>query len=88
MQLTISSEFEPYIQAKLESGKYRRAEDVVAEALSLLAARDIDEAERRAAMDQFIEEGIRSGNEEGWLTPEEVEVEMDTLLTELRKPHD
>lgn len=70
--VSLPDELDQYIEAKLASGSYAHASEVVRDALRLLMEQ---EAAQLDALRAEIQRGIRSGEEEGWI-PDEVIVEQ------------
>lgn len=78
MTIELSPESEVLVQAKVQSGLYRSAADVVERALELL--REQEQAEER--LEALLQEGIDSG-ESTEMTPEE----WDEIRQEVRRIH-
>ena len=76
LNVPVSEELARFIEAKVESGEYASAEQVVAEALHLLAAAETHESSEplQAAWD----EGIDSGDAG--------EIDLQQLTAEARRP--
>jgi antitoxin ParD1/3/4 len=60
MNVSLTDEFEQLIEAKLASGMYKNAAEVVREGLRLLKEKD----ERRAALTEELRRSIRTGLEQ------------------------
>lgn len=58
MELHLSAEIEQLLLAKVASGNYASAADVVSEALSLLEERDQDRARQLAALRSRIDQAL------------------------------
>ena len=79
MNISITPELEKFVHAKVESGMYNSASEVMREALRLLAERDALYHKRIAAMDALIQQGMDSGP---GIAPEVVWAEMDAIIRE------
>ena len=60
MNVSLGPELERYVQAKVASGLYQTASEVVREALRLLRERDEVHRQRVEALDTAIEAGLAS----------------------------
>jgi len=83
MRIEVSPELEQFIQAKVQSGRYRSASEVVGEALRLLEEQDRRAELRREELRQRIGEGLaslaRGEGVNGEAVFERLEVELDGL---------
>ncbi len=61
MNVNLTPQQEEWVQAKVTSGRYHNANEVVEEALKLLEERDHDREGRLVVLRQAIQEGIDSG---------------------------
>ena len=85
MNINISPELESFVAAKLASGVYNSANELFSEAVSLLAERDALQQRRIAAMDEFIQTALDEAEEDDYLTPEEVEKDINDFIEKLAK---
>lgn len=83
MNVSITPELEKFVHAKVASGMYNSASEVMREALRLLAERDECQRRRITAMDAFIQEGIDSAEEDAHLTSDERDAKTDGFWAEL-----
>ena len=83
MNVSITPELEKFVQAKVASGMYQSASELVREALRLLDERDELRLRRRQAMDQFIQAGFDSAARGEFVTPEEMDADLDQLFAEI-----
>ena len=61
MNLSVPEEWEPFIRAKMQSGRYRSEDEVLDEALRLLKEHDSKHAEEKARVEALLIEGLDSG---------------------------
>jgi len=87
MNVSITPELEEFVQAKVKSGMYQSASELFREALRLLAERDELHRRRIEAMDAFIQVGLDEAERGEFVTPEELEADIEQLFAELRQNH-
>lgn len=87
MNISITPELEQFVHAKVKSGMYNSASELIREALRLLAERDELHQRRIAAMDAFLQEGLDSAANEPPVTPEELWAELDEIIREAEQKH-
>ena len=61
MNVSLTPDLEKYVQAKVDTGRYRSSSEVVREALRLLEEKDQERAQRLAALKKEIQDGFDSG---------------------------
>jgi antitoxin ParD1/3/4 len=61
MNLSVPEHWEPFIRAKMQSGRYRSEDEVLDEALRLLKEHDSEQAEERERIEALLIEGLNSG---------------------------
>ncbi len=81
MNISITPELEKFVHAKVESGLYNSASEVMREALRLLAERDEFQRKRVEAMDALIQQGMDSG---AGMDPDFVWTEIDAIIHEAK----
>jgi antitoxin ParD1/3/4 len=87
MNVSITPELEKFIETKLRGGMYQSASELVREALRLLEARDALHQRRIELMDQYIQEGLDSGNEDDLISPAMLHAQLDSLSAEIAPNH-
>ena len=85
MNISITPELEAFVQAKVESGMYQSTSELIRDALRLLAERDEWHKKRIEAMDQFIQVGLDEAARGEFVTPEELEADLDQLFAERKQ---
>ena len=65
MNISLTSELENYVKAKVATGMYNSASEVMREALRLMEERDTMQAVRLEALRQEIDKGLDSLEREG-----------------------
>lgn len=85
MQVNISPEMEQIINARVESGMYPSAGEVVRDALQLLADHDEVYLRRLQTLRKNIEIGWQQSERGEVFTAEEVEAELDQIIAEAEK---
>ena len=85
MQINISPEMEQIINARVESGMYPTAGEVVRDALRLLADHDAAYLKRMQTLRKNIEVGWEQSERGEVFTAEEVEAELDQIIAEAEK---
>lgn len=74
MNVSLTRELESFVQAKVESGRYTSASEVVREALRLMEERDARLVEREQALQAFqaeLDRRIAEADAGGWIDGEE-----------------
>lgn len=64
MEIYITPELEQFIKLQVQSGRYSSTNELVGEALQLLAQRDDLRQKRRQTMDKFIDAGLDADGKE------------------------
>jgi antitoxin ParD1/3/4 len=80
VNVSLTPELEKLVQAKIESGRYSSASEVVEEALRLLEQREIDREIDLQALRARMDEGLASLDRGEWVDGEEF---MQRMLDEL-----
>ncbi len=70
MNVSLTPELEKFVSAKVESGRYNSASEVVREALRLMEAEDLLRAARLEQLRHDIQDGLRSGPARPWSVSE------------------
>jgi antitoxin ParD1/3/4 len=70
MNILLNSELEKFVQQQIDSGLYKSADEVVAQALMLMAEQERSLTEDQRSLRQDILDGVRSGSASDW-DPEE-----------------
>jgi antitoxin ParD1/3/4 len=87
MNVSITPELEQFIHARVQSGMYQSASELVREVLRLLAERDELRKRRIEAMDAFIQVGLDSAARGEFVDPEEMDADLDQLFAEMKPGH-
>ena len=87
MNISITPELEKFVQAKVKSGMYQSASELIREALRLLAERDDLQRRRIEAMDQFIQVGLDEAARGKFCDPDEVWAELDQVIADAERKH-
>ncbi len=85
MNVSLTPELEKLVQAKVASGMYASASELVREALRLIEERDAFHAQRKAAMDAFIQEGMDSADRGEFVDSDALWQEMDQIIADAEK---
>ena len=64
MNISLTPELEQFIQAKLDSGMYHSANEIIREGLRLLKERDMLQEMKLAALREEILKGVRQADQE------------------------
>ncbi|HEY3329018.1 MAG TPA: type II toxin-antitoxin system ParD family antitoxin [Capsulimonadaceae bacterium] len=80
MNVNLTPELEDIVHAKVRTGRYNSASEVVREALRLMDERDQDKAIRRAEIRRKIDEGWASATAGSLHTGDEVFAELEAQL--------
>jgi len=85
MNITIAPELEKFVQAQIASGVYFSTNELVNDALLLLAKREDERQKRIQAMNEFIDEALK--DDEKLYSPEEVWEELEQIIVKAEKKH-
>jgi putative addiction module CopG family antidote len=81
MNITLAPELEKFVQAQLESGAYRSANELFGDALFLLEEHNIQRRKRTEAVNRFIDEALE---DDGLIEPKVVLAKLDKIIEEAR----
>jgi antitoxin ParD1/3/4 len=85
MNVSLTDELEEFVSAKVESGRYNSASEVVREALRLLEERDRARAVQLAAFDQEIGRRLDSLDRGQGIPPAEARARLKLKSRQYRK---
>ncbi len=86
MNVSLTPELEEFVSAKVESGRYHSASEVVREALRLLEERDQDRAARLAEFNEEIGRRLTALDRGEAVAPAEARARLRSRSVERRKP--
>ena len=78
MNITLVPELEKFVQAQIESGAYQSESAVLNEALRLFS-------QRKKFMDDFIQVALDEAERGEFITPEEMEADIEKLFVEMQQ---
>jgi antitoxin ParD1/3/4 len=61
MDVHLSEDWQPFIRAQIESGRYASADQILDEALRLLQQRELKESQEKGRIEALLTEGLDSG---------------------------
>jgi antitoxin ParD1/3/4 len=82
MNISITPELEQLVSAKVQSGMYQSASEVIREALRLLAERDDLRRKRIGVLDQGIQVGLDQAARGEFCDAPWLESELDRIIAE------
>lgn len=85
MNISMTPELERFVQAKVQSGMYLSASEVVRDALRLLAEQDEIRQKRIEALNREIQIGLDQAARGEFVSAEESEEEMEKLYKRLEQ---
>ncbi|ESQ81292.1 type II toxin-antitoxin system ParD family antitoxin [Asticcacaulis sp. YBE204] len=80
---SLGAHFENFVQGQLKTGRYNNASEVLRDALRLMEDRE----RRLAALDQALEEGLRSAEAGELYSAEDVFDELEAELAQMETGH-
>ena len=87
MNISITPELEKFIHAKVKSGRYSSASEVVREALRLLEEREAFNRRKREWYESEIQKGLDSEANEPMVSAEELKEHMKTVKEKFFREH-
>lgn len=87
MNISMTPELEQLVHAKVKSGMYQSASELMREALRLLAERDELHKRRIDAMDAFIQVGLDEAARGEFVDPDVMWAEIDQEIAEAASKH-
>ncbi len=87
MNVSLTPELEQFVQAKVESGRYNSASEVVREALRLLEGHDQARATQLAEFNRELGRRLESLNSGESVDPAKVRIRLQRKSEERRKRH-
>jgi len=85
MNVSLTPELEQFVSAKVDSGRYTSASEVVREALRLLEQQDLERNHQRAAFNQELADRLASLDRGKHLNPDSVRSKLHEKSQERRK---
>lgn len=85
MNVSLTPELDKFVAAKVASGRYTSASEVVREALRLLEEQDRTRSSKLAAFNRELEARLESLNRGSYIEPEVVWAELEQKSRERRK---
>jgi antitoxin ParD1/3/4 len=85
MNVSLTTELEKFVNAKVESGRYTSASEVVREALRLLEEKDLSRAQQLEALNQELGARIESLDRNRHVGPDAIRDRIRTKAAARRK---
>jgi len=82
MNISMTPELERLVSAKVESGMYQSASEVIREALRLLAEQDETRRRRLAKLDADIKLGLDEAARGDFCDPGQLDTELDQIIAD------
>jgi antitoxin ParD1/3/4 len=87
MNVSLTAELEHFVSAKVESGRYNSASEVVREALRLLEGQDQMRTAKLAGFNQELARRLDGLDRGGHVSPNETEARLKRKSEQRRKAH-